>query len=191
MIRGFPQIWASEFFEIAEFQYFKVAPIKILPERFEYHVMDSLLGKYTSEGMVVHVLINYFRATRISQTFQTLLHIIPLKLNATRVDESEFFMHVSCNMADPIVIESILSKFGSTFLNVDIGGVAVAEDHTTWRCVLFNHFDKKLMCFITHVIHYRNSSPSTEHAEDPPQLRKMAHIAPSLLSNKSLVYINL
>jgi hypothetical protein len=83
--------------------------VEILSKCAQYHAMLAILFEYTAKRVIIHVLIDKLGGVRIAETSQALLHKVPLKLNGTCVHESKFFMNVSSNMADPIVVVTILS----------------------------------------------------------------------------------
>ena len=69
--------------------------------------------------------------------------------------------------------------------------MAVAKDYSAGYGVLLYDVYEVSVAFLLHKVHYGNAGPSAKHAKHPSQLRKMTHVAPSLLANQSLVNIDL
>ena len=105
--------------------------------------------------------------------------------------ETELFMHVPCDVTDPIVIKPILGQLGLALRQVNIGGVGVTEYYATRDGMLLDHVDYVLVGLIFDKVHYRYACAPIQDAEDPPQLRKMPHVAPLLLPYQRLIDIYL
>lgn len=115
-----PQIRARKFFVLAELEHLSVAVVVILFQRGEHHVMKSSLFEDAAEAVIVDIFVDYLGSASIAKAFQAFLHVVPLELDTTCVDEAKFLMDVPSYVADPIVIVAILSKFRTTLGHVYI-----------------------------------------------------------------------
>lgn len=145
--------------------------------------MESSLFEDTSETVIIDVLINNLGSACITETFQTLFHIVPLELDTTGMHETEFFMDVSCNVADPVVIKTILSKFRLAFGHMHIRSMTVTEYYTSGYCMPLDHVYYVFMRFVFNKVHYRYASTSAKNPEHPSELGEVTHITPPLLAN--------
>lgn len=105
--------------------------------------------------------------------------------------ETEFLMHVPCDVADPIVIKPILGELGLALRQVDIGGVRVTKYYAAREGMPLDQVDYVLVGLIFDKVHYRYACAPIQDAKDPPQLREMPHVAPLLLPYQCLIDIYL
>ena len=81
------------------------------PDTSQKHLMHAFFSEEPSKAETVQIGLYHFWRTALLYSANCTLHFSPFLLDRHCVNKAKFFVDISDHMADPVMVNSVLSQF--------------------------------------------------------------------------------